>query len=172
MIMLRLTLALLLQLWSLAAFGQEFFVSTNKEDEQFPLVLCCWIHGCIWMCGRWSPRRRTLVVKPTHLVYSRLNSWSARVECLCTFFFINTDYEYYYDYATESPAVDVDTSYDDWIYELLDITGTKSHWDWLVIISLSAPDSFLLPFALNWHRVVSRLPPCVSEHLTWVSLSP
>lgn len=39
-------------------------------------------------------------------------------------FFINADYEYYYDYTTDSPTVDADTSYDDWIYELLDITGT------------------------------------------------
>lgn len=38
-------------------------------------------------------------------------------------FFVNTEYEYYYDYVTESPAVDLDTTYDDWIYELLDITG-------------------------------------------------
>lgn len=39
-------------------------------------------------------------------------------------FFVHTEYEYYYDYVTEIPAVDLDTTYDDWIYELLDITGT------------------------------------------------
>lgn len=87
--MLRLTLVLLLQLWPLAAFGQEFFVSTKREDQQFHSMFCCWIHSYLWMCGRWSPRRRTLVVKPTHLVWSWLNSWSAMVECLCTSFFFN-----------------------------------------------------------------------------------
>lgn len=35
-----------------------------------------------------------------------------------------TDYEYYYDYPTEiSPAEDFDLTLDDWLYELLDITG-------------------------------------------------
>lgn len=50
------------------------------------------------------------------------NGWMSALPFF--FFLINTDYEYYYDYATESPTVDTDTSYDDWIYELLDITGT------------------------------------------------
>lgn len=36
--MFRLTSALLLQLWALAAFGQDFFVSTNAEYERLQLV--------------------------------------------------------------------------------------------------------------------------------------
>lgn len=53
------------------------------------------------------------------------------------------------------------------------MTGSTSSWTSQVHRhSHSARDSFLLPFALNWHCVVSYLPPCVSEHLTWVSLSP
>lgn len=34
-----------------------------------------------------------------------------------------TDYEYYYDYTTDSPAEDFDMTLDDWLYELMDITG-------------------------------------------------
>lgn len=33
-----------------------------------------------------------------------------------------TDYAYY-DYTTEAPAGDVDYSLDDWVYDLLDLTG-------------------------------------------------
>lgn len=33
------------------------------------------------------------------------------------------DYEYYYDYATESPAEDTDLNFGDWLFELLDVTG-------------------------------------------------
>lgn len=122
------------------------------------------------MCGRWSLRRRTLAVKPTRLVWRRLNSWSAMVRCLCAFFFINTDYyDNGYDYATESLTVDTDTASDDRIHEYLDIIGTWSHCDWLATISHSARDWFLLLFELNWHHV-SHLPPCVIEHPTWVSL--
>lgn len=34
-----------------------------------------------------------------------------------------TDFEYYYDYVTESPAEDLDLTLGDWLYELLDTTG-------------------------------------------------
>lgn len=33
------------------------------------------------------------------------------------------DYEYYYDYATDSPAEDTDLNYGEWLFELLDVTG-------------------------------------------------
>eukprot|EP00066_Takifugu_rubripes_P015406 XP_011604672.1 PREDICTED: hyaluronan-binding protein 2-like [Takifugu rubripes] len=32
------------------------------------------------------------------------------------------DYEYYYDYATESPAEDTDLNFGDWLFELLEVT--------------------------------------------------
>ncbi|KAM7370771.1 hypothetical protein PAMP_010292 [Pampus punctatissimus] len=34
---------------------------------------------------------------------------------------LNYDYEYYYDYVTESPAEDTDLTLDDWLYELMDV---------------------------------------------------
>lgn len=34
-----------------------------------------------------------------------------------------TDFEYYYDYATESLAEDLDLTLGDWLYEPLDTTG-------------------------------------------------
>lgn len=34
-----------------------------------------------------------------------------------------TAYEYYYDYTTDSPAEDLDLALDDWLYELMDVTG-------------------------------------------------
>lgn len=35
------------------------------------------------------------------------------------------DYEYYYDYTTDSPAEDTDLNYGDWLFELLDVTGNS-----------------------------------------------
>lgn len=57
-------------------------------SEALCLWLNVWIHGCLWMCDRWFPRRRTPAVKPTHLFWSRLwEIWSAMIQCRCTFFF-------------------------------------------------------------------------------------
>lgn len=37
--------------------------------------------------------------------------------------FFLADYEYYYDYTTDSPAEDTDFNYGDWLFELLDVKG-------------------------------------------------
>lgn len=44
----------------------------------------------------------------------------------------DTVYEYYYDYTTESLAADWDLYADDWLYDLMDVTG-KLHLLWLPV---------------------------------------
>lgn len=131
--MFRLTSALLLQLWALAAFGQDFFVSTNTEYERLQLV---WSAVFTAEClNSWLPLNVWQVISEAEdtggknpLTCFGVDSGKFGLQWFnvvaLSFFFVYTEYEYYYDYVTEIPAVDLDTTYDDWIYELLDITGT------------------------------------------------
>lgn len=37
--------------------------------------------------------------------------------------FFSADYEYYYDYTTDSPAEDTDFNDGEWLFELVDVKG-------------------------------------------------
>lgn len=51
--------------------------------------------------------------------------------------FFLADYEYYYDYTTDSPAEDTDFSDGDWLFELLDVKGNFCIYDLLLTVLLS-----------------------------------